>query len=205
MDSVHNRDDQALQPALKEWAVTVAALGRGATSVLLRKGGIRETQGQFGVERDRVWLFPTTEHQRAEWLKPEFVDDLTETDPSASTHGLAIAHWAEITHLGQVRTPEDAAALFPFHIWSNALVTKRLTWKPQAPLFVLGVRVYRLTEPLGLPNPADYGGCKSWLSVPLPAMDTVEATPVLGAIAHAERMAQIGAKIPFHPFRQTVG
>ncbi|MGC1218532.1 MAG: DUF1802 family protein, partial [Phormidesmis sp.] len=56
--------------ALKEWSVAVDALAAGETILLLRKGGIKEDNGQFSAQADRAMLFPTFEHQRRDLLKP---------------------------------------------------------------------------------------------------------------------------------------
>ena len=49
----HNADTaelpQTLTVALKEWAVAIRALREGRQVMLLRKGGIREAEGEFVV------------------------------------------------------------------------------------------------------------------------------------------------------------
>src|SRR5262245_11545086 len=55
--------------ALKEWAVTVAALSRGDQVLVLRKGGIGEKRFEF--PHRSFFLFPTYLHQRPELVKPE--------------------------------------------------------------------------------------------------------------------------------------
>ncbi len=47
------------RPAFKEWEGIVAALGQGAQTILLRKGGIAEGRAGFRPEHDKFWLFPT--------------------------------------------------------------------------------------------------------------------------------------------------
>ncbi|MGI0041714.1 MAG: DUF1802 family protein, partial [Nitrosopumilaceae archaeon] len=49
--------------ALKEWATVVKALENGNQTVLLRKGGILETDSGFNVESKKFLLYPTFEHQ----------------------------------------------------------------------------------------------------------------------------------------------
>ena len=50
----------------------MAAIAKGETILLLRKGGIKEHQGKFSAEAARVVLFPTFEHQRPALLKPAY-------------------------------------------------------------------------------------------------------------------------------------
>jgi len=183
----------ATQPALKEWAVVVAALEHGHTILLLRKGGIRETGGHFAVERSPFWLFPTYEHQRSDWLKPEY-GHLLAPAPIAPPPDTApppthyLASWAEVTHTAQVTTEAIATALHPFHVWSPALVEKRLHWKPQQPLYALLLRVYRLESGIELADQPAYGGCKSWLELPLPPMDKEGAIAVLNDAAYRQQV-----------------
>ena len=55
--------------ALKEWAAVCAALREGKQVFLLRKGGIHERCGEFSVEHDAFFLYPTWEHQKKQMLR----------------------------------------------------------------------------------------------------------------------------------------
>src|SRR6187401_3622019 len=61
----------SLSVALKEWASVCAALDHGRQIVLLRKGGIYESAGEFELEHREFLLFPTFLHQNKLMLKPE--------------------------------------------------------------------------------------------------------------------------------------
>src|SRR5690606_3010066 len=67
---------QQLDVALKEWAALCRALGTGRQILLLRKGGIYESAGEFEVEHRHFLLFPTYLHQKREHLKPDAQADL---------------------------------------------------------------------------------------------------------------------------------
>src|SRR5260221_2602209 len=74
--------------ALKEWTVTVQALGDGAQIVLVRKGGIREEAREFRVEEQAFLLYPTYEHQRPDLLQPPYrarLDAVLAAQPAAGT------------------------------------------------------------------------------------------------------------------------
>ena len=60
-----------LPHAFKEWAVICRALAEGKQALILRKGGIAETGGEFAVEHTRFWLFPTYTHQQRDGIRPE--------------------------------------------------------------------------------------------------------------------------------------
>ena len=49
--------------ALKEWAVTSGALGRGEQIFMLRKGGIREDGRHFMIEHEQFLLYPGLFHE----------------------------------------------------------------------------------------------------------------------------------------------
>ena len=57
--------------ALKEWATVIKALESGDQTVILRKGGILETDSGFTVENEKFFLFPTFEHQETKHVKHE--------------------------------------------------------------------------------------------------------------------------------------
>ena len=59
------------QMALKEWAITCEAIGRGEQILLLRKGGIHEDGKDFRVIHREFLLYPTYEHQKADLLRTE--------------------------------------------------------------------------------------------------------------------------------------
>ncbi|HEX4591747.1 MAG TPA: DUF1802 family protein, partial [Gemmataceae bacterium] len=60
-----------LRIAFKEWAVICQALAEGRQALILRKGGIAETGGQFAPEHSRFWLYSTFAHEKPEGIKPE--------------------------------------------------------------------------------------------------------------------------------------
>ena len=68
--------------ALKEWAVTIAALAAGDQVLIVRKGGIGEKR--FELPHPRFYLFPTFAHQRPELVSAEgrarFADPLAQRD-----------------------------------------------------------------------------------------------------------------------------
>lgn len=194
------------QPTLKEWAVVVAALEYGHTILLLRKGGIREAGGHFAIQEPRFWLFPTYEHQKTALLKPEYGHLLQPAPAAPPDHAPAptshfIASWAEVTHTAQITTEAIAEALYPFHVWSPELVHKRLTWKPQQPLYGILLRVYRLDAGVELEDQSAYGGCKSWLNLPLPAMEVGApgCVAVLDDDAYRQKVEELQAITPFSP------
>ena len=154
---------ELLTKALKEWAIAVDALTAGKTIVLLRKGGIKEQK--FQIKSDRLWLYPTYEHQKPHLLKPEYSSNVVTVASGWHPQTVEIKSYAEISDVISVANRQQIEALLPYHIWNEQMISDRLKWKPQQPLMVLLLRVYRLTSPQSIPFDSAYGGCKSWIDL----------------------------------------
>lgn len=152
-------------PAFKEWAVIVRALLQGEQLLDVRKGGLREEGRHFAVRSQRLWLLPTYEHQRAELLKPAYrrwIDEAGEPDEGS----VRIAGWADVVGVTHISDRDALAALDSKFIWNLEYAEARLRWKARDPLWILALRVYRLSEPLDVELPDDAGGCTSWVDLP---------------------------------------
>ncbi|HEV2093757.1 MAG TPA: DUF1802 family protein [Rubrobacter sp.] len=153
----------SLRHTLKEWAVTVEALERGATALVVRKGGIREKA--FAVPKTRFLLLPGYEHQRPELIKPEYrgimdeIPDLTDDGP------LRFSSFAEVEGAYEISEARDLEALNDHHMWTHEYAESRFKWRPKKPLTVLVLRTYVLAETVELPYREGYGGCKSWIEL----------------------------------------
>lgn len=157
---------EACHIALKEWAVTVEALGRGNQVLLLRKGGISESGKHFRVAHPEFLLYPTFEHQREDLLKephqPALRDLLDEPQDQGS---ITFSYWAQAVETIEVLEQEMVEALSPHHIWTDDYAQSRLRWKPRFPLSVMLLRVYRLEQPFTVPFLPEYKGCTSWVEL----------------------------------------
>jgi hypothetical protein len=185
--------------ALKEWAVAVKALREGRQILLVRKGGIREETREFRIQARQFLLFPTYEHQRPDLLQPPFIPDLEQVlaaprDPER----VRIDTWAELTDLFVVTEPWQIEAVLPHYCWSVAYAEERLRWRPRKPLLVMAVRAYRLAEPREIRARPEYGGCKSWLSLP-DETSLAGMAPALGDAEYAERVASVRAALDREP------
>jgi hypothetical protein len=168
----------SLKHTLKEWAVTVRALERGDTALIVRKGGIREKA--FAVRDSHFLLLPGYEHQRAELLKPEYRGLLAEIPDLTDDGPLRFTSFAEVKGAYEISEPASLAAIDPYHIWTLEYVESRFRWRPKKPLTVLVVRTYLLPEPAELPYSESYAGCKSWIELEQ-RVPTAGARPALEA------------------------
>ncbi len=177
-----------IETALKEWSVAVDALAAGETILLLRKGGIKEHQGRFSAEADRVVLFPTFEHQRPELLKPQYRPAVEAVPKGWHPKTITLKAWADITHIFLTDDADKVADLTAFHIWQPQLAQERLKWKAK-PLYLLALRAYRLPDPVTVPWQTAYSGCRSWITLALKT-DLTDSRP---AVADADYRATIKA------------
>ncbi|MEM1355178.1 MAG: DUF1802 family protein [Planctomycetota bacterium] len=169
-----------LDTALKEWAVVCDLLAEGRCCLLLRKGGVHEHAGpgRFELIHDRFLMFPAWEHERLDWIKPDWLPP--EVGNSAHEGGegepewVTFRAWAEVARIWQVPSRSVFDQLEDLHPWAAPQLDMRFNYKPDRPLYLMALRVYRLDEPVSVPNREAFGGCVSW--VPLSAEDAVDTS-----------------------------
>ena len=167
-----------LRHALKEWAVICRALAEGRQALLLRKGGIAESGGEFQVEHNRFWLYPTYVHQQKDGITPETVPLLEQAEAERPPPGLVrLSLFAEVAGIYHVHDIVGAWRLEGLHAWSQETVRARFEYRRPG-LYVLPVRVYRVPSVVELPETAEYVGCRSWVELE-GELPTEGATPVL--------------------------
>jgi hypothetical protein len=167
-----------LKHAFKEWAVICKALAEGRQALILRKGGIAESGGDFQIEHTRFWLYPTYVHQQAEGIRPEAKPLLEQAIAEKPPQGVVrLSHFAEIGGVYHVHDLLSALMLPHLHFWSEETVRKRFAYRAPG-LFVIPVRVYRAKESFDLTETPEYHGCRSWVELEQ-ALPTDGATPVL--------------------------
>ncbi|HEV8605000.1 MAG TPA: DUF1802 family protein [Tepidisphaeraceae bacterium] len=165
-----------LNVALKEWASVCNALEKGRQIILLRKGGILEAIGGFELENPQFFLFPTYLHQNAQMLKENERKRLVSLKEEPAEIVLTCA--AMVSDIIRLRDRSQMDRIEEEHIWTSPLIDMRFNYRPQNPLYLLLLRVYRLGERITIQNTPEYAGCKSW--VPLDrAILTAGAMPVV--------------------------
>ena len=177
-------------PAFKEWAVIVHALLEGEQILDVRKGGLYEDGRRFGVKSQRVWLYPTAEHQQPELLKPAYRSTIKVATAAPVGEPIRFDGWADIVGAATITKHEQLDALDSKLIWTQEYAESRLHWKKRQPLWVLAMRVHRLVEPVVVPWRDEYGGCTSWVDLvdKLPDPDELESEPALSDTAFAARL-----------------
>jgi hypothetical protein len=154
-----------LQHAFKEWAVICEALAQGKQSLILRKGGIAENEGAFGVEHKRFWLYPTYVHQQQAGIQEEYRSLLHDAEAQRPPTGkVRLQLWCDVNGIYQIRDELAALLLSHLHCWSEDSVRQRFNYHAPG-IFLLVVRVHRLPTPHEIDDLPRYAGCRSWVEL----------------------------------------
>jgi hypothetical protein len=146
---------------LKEWDAVVRALGTGRQCLLIRKGGIHETEGRFEIEHRRFVLFPTWLHQRVDWVKEP--DRAGVQSRTVEPDEIELTVTAEVTDIVRVASRQQVDVVVDEMIYLPPLIDMRFNYRPDKPLYLLLVRAARLPQPVRIVNTPLYAGCKSWV------------------------------------------
>ncbi|OBF26953.1 DUF1802 family protein [Mycobacterium sp. ACS4331] len=173
--------------ALKEWSAAVHALLDGRQTVLLRKGGIGEKR--FEVSADEFVLMPTVAHSHADRVRPEHRDLLAPAAVDSTEDAVVVRAAAKVVDVIAVQRPDHIGEIDDLHIWTEESVrADRLDFRPKHRLAVLVVDVRPLTVPVRVPRSPEFGGCRSWVDLPV--------TGETGASVHsAGELAQVAARV----------
>ena len=170
----------------KEWAVVCEAMGDGRQTVIVRKGGIAEGREGFRFRHAEFFLMPTWFHEQVAKTRLPAGTPLPPQIPGAIRIGLV----ARVEWTAFVDRLERALALEPFHILAESVIRERFEYDEARGVHVALVRVYRLDRPWEFPDAPKYGGCRSWVELPVPP-EGLGREPVLDDA----RFAEVGAAL----------
>jgi hypothetical protein len=176
----------------KEWTFVCDALGSGAQSIIIRKGGIAEGRAGFRFQHPEFLLFPTLFHEQVTKLK---LPAGTSLPPQRADGQHEVTLLARVAWTQDVHDLAVLGRLAPFHVWQDSEIEKRFRYeeeKGKPGVSVAFVRIEKLISPFVFPDSPKYGGCRSWIQLP-PLPDGIRTTPVLGDAAHLARETQIRA------------
>ena len=153
-----------LNVGLKEWHLVISDLLAGRQAILLRKGGILESNNEFELEHKRFLFYPTFVHQDPKMTKPERRGELQRM---ASEPGeVDIRGYGEVARIFEVPIKdgrERVDRLFDLHLWDVPLIDMRFAYRAEKPLYIVVVRAFALAEPVRIVNTLAYAGCRSWV------------------------------------------
>jgi hypothetical protein len=165
----------------KEWSLVCEALGAGAQTVLLRKGGIAEGQAGFTFRHPHFYLLPTLFHQQEEQVRwaPRH-------EPVRAEDGSwLIRYEAEIIAQAVLQDWEQVQALQPYHVWKESVVKERFNYQSSQKIHAALVRIKKVAEPLRCAETPQLQGCRSWVEDLMTIKSGTAAVPVLTDAAFA--------------------
>ena len=162
-DKAGNEKRSMGAPAFKEWALVCASIGRGETSVIIRKGGIAEGSQGFQFKHSRFFLFPTYFHEQIERTRLS-----RERDLSPENGKVTISLFVEIEFATLLSDLNEIEALDQLHVLQSAVLEERFHYDQQDGLHVAFLQAFRISPAWELPFHPSYGGCRSWITLPDP-------------------------------------
>ena len=180
-----------LQPpfvAFKEWHLICEALVAGRQQIILRKGGIAEGRRRFTFQHRDFFLFPTFYHAQYENVRIDsrLIPEQEGTKPRAL---VTLSGFCRLAGRAVLTRWEDVERLEPFHLWKNTLLRERFDHGDRPGLHLAVVRTYRLEAPMTLPFQRVFGGCRSW--IPLPLTDVLQGSPSIPAASFRRLIKEI--------------
>lgn len=156
--------------ALKEWSIICKALEEGKQTILLRKGGILEYKKGFEISQKLFLLYPTLEHQAAEYLQSNYLQEyelLLKRNSSEIVEDKVntIRIIARIEAMQEFHDHELLSKLEKYHIWNEKYVNMRMNYNPKKPMNALLLRIYKLSQPISIDVNPEWAGCKSWIDI----------------------------------------
>lgn len=165
--------------ALKEWSIICKALEEGKQTILLRKGGILEYKKGFEISQKLFLLYPTLEHQAAEYLQSNYLQEyelLLKRNSSEIVEDKenTIRIIARIEAMQEFHDHELLSKLEKYHIWNEKYVNMRMNYNPKKPMNALLLRIYKLSQPISLDVNPEWAGCKSWIDIEFPSKHGIQ-------------------------------
>ncbi|MGQ0637118.1 MAG: DUF1802 family protein [Planctomycetaceae bacterium] len=153
--------------AFKEWAAICQALAEGRQAIILRKGGVHEGRAGFQVAHGEFWLFPTYLHEAENGLVADGRQLLDRARAEQPRDGMIrLAQYVVVTDVLELTDERQLGGLAGEHLWSAQTVADRFHYRHPG-LFALVVRVYNRDHPHVIPDSPHFGGCRSWVELPL--------------------------------------
>ena len=178
----------------KEWSLVCEALGAGAQSIILRKGGIHEGRSGFFWKHDRFFLFPTHFHEQGvEFPWPE---GTAPAGPGSDEAPHTLTHFAAVAWKHQLTTWAQVERLRGLHYWTDDTIRARFDYTDEAGISLAFVRVWRVEPAWSFPHLARYGGCRSWLELPDVPRD-LSLSPVLTDAEDGQRLRALRDALSF--------
>ncbi|MDB5271901.1 MAG: hypothetical protein JWO58_268 [Chitinophagaceae bacterium] len=150
--------------AFKEWSYIVTALGKGKQSIILRKGGISEENGDFELKGKEFILFPTLYHQAEQLIKPQWLPFLKTEQYHIESGKVRIKYFAKVLDSQVLTDWGKVKKLDAFHGWKEEIIQERF-WRWENKIQLLVLQIYELGAAQDIVLKPEYEGCKSWIEI----------------------------------------
>ena len=160
-----------MKHALKEWNCNIEALGEGQIIALWRKGGIEDSPSirvpheTFKTENKQFILFPTNTHQNQDKIKQIYWNHLAENSGPNKDNQIRVKYWAEAEDEIEPQNLEQLLNASSELINSNEYLISSWNLHPEHKGKIITLRIYKLLNPILIPNSPSYSGCKSWIDL----------------------------------------
>ena len=168
----------------KEWALVCASMLRGETSLIFRKGGIAEGRDGFRFQHDQFFLFPTFFHEQANRLRTDTPVPEPKPDIVVFSGYIQVEFTRWIDNLSLLEPLSD------LHILTPEVLEQRFAYDDPKGLHLAMIRVFRITPEWKLPFQKSFGGCRSWVELPV-APAELRFLPVIGDAEQAARRERV--------------
>lgn len=171
-----NIQDAHCAIAYKEWAGVRDALWDGRQTILIRKGGVAESEGPGGFqpEHAQFWIYPTHIHEGEQGLRAE-ADPVRRHESAAGT--VLVNVFAHVQSATWFAREESLDLLARFHVLKAETMNKRFHYRRPG-LWVLLTRVFVARPGFTIAIRPEDAGCKTWVSLDQP-LSTAGLTPAL--------------------------
>lgn len=136
--------------------------------ILLRKGGIHEGREGFSFAHESFYLFPTKFHAQEDHVRE---GSFTPSEEWQVGEEFLITHHVEAVFAATLTDWSQVQGLLPYHIYTEETLRERFDWEGKGmnsgSIHVALVRVSELAEPVKLTYEKRFGGCRSWLEIPV--------------------------------------
>ncbi|WP_411827454.1 DUF1802 family protein [Luteolibacter sp. AS25] len=187
--------------AFKEWEVICDALASGRQTILIRKGGIHEGRDGFSFAHESFYLFPTKFHAQNDHVRE---GEFTPGEEWKVGDQFSITHRAEAVHAVTVTDWEKVENLLPYHIYTPETLKDRFDWEGKGmaagSIHVAFVKVFKLSEPIVLTYEKRFGGCRSWLEIPVDeSVSIAGSSAVMGEEIFGKKRAEVESVLAVNP------
>ena len=176
----------------KEWSLVCSALGAGAQSLILRKGGIHEGKTGFWWRHDEFYLFPTHFHEQDVEFKWRGAETGATSELQTSQHVIQL--FAKVEKKIQILDWQIVEHLEGLHFWTRETIRNRFDYSEATGISLAFLRIYRLDPVWIIADEKKFGGCRSWLELPAPSKTSV-LTPVLNDGEHTGRLVELEKRL----------